>query len=72
MTSAISINVYFYGSSRSMKHTVNSKCRRGVDGNNGNDGDINNGTQGWRRSKGGKKQLPYDPFQMRNNSKGTT
>lgn len=54
-----------------MKHTVNSNGQ-GADGNNANDGDGNVGTQGWRRAKGGKKQLPYDPFQMRDNSNSTT
>ncbi|XP_060845018.1 proton-coupled amino acid transporter-like protein pathetic [Rhopalosiphum padi] len=54
-----------------MKHTVNSKGR-GANGNNGNDGDGNVGTQGWRHVKGGEKQLPYDPFQMRDNSNSTT
>lgn len=54
-----------------MKHTVNLNGH-GADGHNGNDGDGNVGTQGWRRGKGGKKQLPYDPFQMRDDSNSTT
>jgi hypothetical protein len=55
-----------------MKHTVNSKGR-GANGNNGNnDGDGNVETQGWRHVKGAEKQLPYDPFQMRDNSNSTT
>lgn len=54
-----------------MKHTVSSNGRGG-EGNNGNDGDGNVGTQGWRHDKGGKKQLPYDPFQMRDSSNSTT
>lgn len=54
-----------------MKHNMSSNGH-GVDGNNGNDGDGNVGTQGWRRGEGGKKQLPYDPFQMRDNTNSTT
>lgn len=54
-----------------MKNIVNSNGH-GADGNNGNDGDGNVGTQGWRRGKGEEKQLPYDPFQMRDHSNSTT
>ncbi|XP_025207537.1 proton-coupled amino acid transporter-like protein pathetic [Melanaphis sacchari] len=54
-----------------MKHILSSKSR-GVANNNGNDGDGNVGTQGWRHDKGEKKQLPYDPFQMRDSSNTTT
>lgn len=54
-----------------MKHTMNSNGH-GADGNNGNDGDGNVGTQGCPLDKGGKKQLPYDPFLMRDNSNSTT